>query len=114
LARQQAPELGDALAPKLLLYNLRPTNSLDTNRGVDEPRPEEELLADIIPADSGTAEEGFIRMYSKRGPLVQRVCVNSRGHGICSKPLNICSFTRIRDGLTDRILVCVDDLFITS
>jgi hypothetical protein len=36
----------------LPLDNPRLAYSLDTNRGVEEPRPEEELLADIIPADS--------------------------------------------------------------
>ena len=36
----------------LPLDNPRLAYSLDTNRGVEEPRPEEELLTDIIPADS--------------------------------------------------------------
>ena len=52
LPGQQAPEPSDALAPELPLDNPRLAYSLDTNRGVEEPRPEEELLADIIPADS--------------------------------------------------------------
>ena len=34
--------------------------------------------------------------------------------GFVRNPYDICSFSRIRDGSTDRILVYVDDLFITS
>jgi hypothetical protein len=34
--------------------------------------------------------------------------------GFVRNPYDVCSFRRIRDGSTDRILVYVDDLFITS